>query len=271
MKGHILNTNGSASKPIEVPKFFSERIREDIVSKVLEAKKTKQPYSPSPVAGKQQSASGKMVHRRHVWRSGYGRGMSRVPRKIMLERGSQFNMVAAEVPSVRGGRRAHPPKIISMINTKSINKKEMKIAFLSALSATANKKMIFSKYQSLNEKDAKEFPEFPLIVESKITSLKTKDLIESLKNILKEPLFSVGSVKKKVRSGKGKIRGRRYKRNAGLLIVLSNGEKIKTKIIETKNVKNLSVTDLAKGGLGRITIYTENAINELKQKLGEKE
>ena len=80
-----------------MPNFFSAKIRDDIVSKILEAKKNKQPYAPSPVAGKQHAARGKVVHRRHVWRSGYGKGISRVPRKIMSRRGEQFNWVAAEV------------------------------------------------------------------------------------------------------------------------------------------------------------------------------
>src|SRR3989338_11600515 len=129
MKTKILDINGQAKKTIELPKFFESEIREDLVAKVLEARKRQQPYAPSPVAGKQHSAKGKIVHRRHVWRSGYGRGMSRVPRKIFSQKGSQFNWQAAEIPSARGGMRAHPPKVLGMINTKKINKKEKNIAF----------------------------------------------------------------------------------------------------------------------------------------------
>ena len=117
--------NGQAKKIIELPKFFENEIREDIVSKVLEAKKRQQPYSPSPVAGNQASASGKIKHHRHVWKSQYGRGMSRIPRKALSRKGSQFNWVGATVPNTRGGRRAHPPKVISMINTNKINKKDV--------------------------------------------------------------------------------------------------------------------------------------------------
>ena len=61
----------------------------------------------------------------------------------------------------------------------------------------------------------------------------------------------------------GKMRGRKYKSNAGVLVVVGKKEKIKTNAFETKNVGELSVVDLAKGGAGRLTIYTENAINEL--------
>ncbi len=263
MKSKIFDIKGKKTKEIALPSIFFQPIREDIVARILESKKTKQPYAPSLVAGKQHSASGKVIHRRHVWRSGYGRGSSRIPRKILLRRGSQSNWVGAEVASTRGGRRAHPPKTISMINTNKINKKEMKIALASALSATVDKKFVASKYEKLTEKD---IGHLPLIVESKIVSLKTKDFIFSLKEILGKKFFGIASKKKKIRKGKGKLRGRKYKSNAGLLIVTGHKEELKTKIVETKKVNNLSIIDLANGGLGRLTLYTENAIKELGDK-----
>jgi len=84
-----------------------------------------------------------------------------------------------------------------------------------------------------------------------------------MKKILGESLFEIAFGKKKIRSGRGKLRGRKYKNNAGFLIVTSGNEELKTKSIETKKVGNLSVLDLAKGGLGRLILYTENAIKEL--------
>jgi len=136
----------------------------------------------------------------------------------------------------------------------------MKIAFESAISATANEKTILSKYASLKNK---KISNLPLIVEGKISSLKTKKLLESIKKILGKELFSVALKKKEVRSGKGKLRGRKYKSNAGLLFVVGKNEKIKTKAFDVKKAGNVSVSDLAKGGLGRLTIYTENAVKEL--------
>ena len=266
-KAEIINLEGKKLKEIELPEFFSQKIREDTVAKILEIGKTRQPYGPSPVAGKQHAASGKIVHRRHVWRSGYGRGMSRVPRKILSRKGSQFNWVGAEVASTRGGRRAHPPKPGSMINTKKVNKKEMRTALLSALSATADKKSVLKKYGNLMEKDLRGLP---LIVESKIISLKTKELLDNLKNILGENLFALVSKNKKIRAGKGKRRGRKHRSNAGLLLVMGSKEKIDTRVFEAKNVKNLSIMNLAGGGLGRLVIYTEEAIKNLQEKFGEK-
>ncbi|OGJ13080.1 50S ribosomal protein L4 [Candidatus Pacearchaeota archaeon RBG_19FT_COMBO_34_9] len=264
MKSKILDIHGKEKGSIELPKAFSETVREDIIAKVIEAKKTRQPYSPSPVGGKQHSASGKIKHLRHVWKSSYGRGMSRVPRKIMTRRGSQFNWVAAEIPSAVGGRRAHPPKAISMINTKRINKKEMVLALKGALSATANEKIVSNRYERLKDK---KISGLPIIVESKIISLKTKELISSLKNILGEVLFEVSLKKRKIRSGKGKLRGRKYKKSLGLLLVTGNKEKIRTNAIDVRNAKELNVTDLADGGAGRLTIYTEEAIKNLGERI----
>ena len=218
MKGNILDIEGKKLKQIELPKFFDADVREDLIQKILEAKKIKQPYGPSPVAGNQASASGKLKHHRHVWKSQYGRGMSRVPRKLMSRKGSNFNWVGATVPNTRGGRRAHPPKSFSMISEIKINKKELKQAIISALSATASGKWIMKKYSSIKE----EPNNFPLITESKISTLKTKELILSMKKILGENLFELALKKKEVRSGKGKLRGRKYKSNMGLLIVVGD-------------------------------------------------
>ena len=262
MKTKILTIDGKSKGEIVLPKIFYVKIREDIVQKVLEAKKEKQPYGPSPVAGRQYSARGKIVHKRHVWKSQYGKGMSRVPRKIMSRRGSQFRWEGASSPNTKGGLRAHPPKPESMINTKKINKKEMKIAFESALSAVADKKFIEKKYSTITklERDA------PFVVESKFTELKMRDLVKSLRDILGEEIMNVAVKKKKIRAGKGKLRGRKHKISAGALIVVGKDEKLKTTMIDVANVSTLKVEDLAKGGLGRLTIFTESAVKFLGEK-----
>jgi large subunit ribosomal protein L4e len=260
MKTSVLEISGAEKSKIDLPEVFSKEIREDIVFKVLETKKIKQPYSPSPVGGKQHSASGKMRHRRHVWQTHYGRGMSRIPRKVMSRRGSQFHWVGAEISSARGGRRAHPPKVLGIINTKRINKKELQIALESAISATASARWINKRYKRLTEEDVKKAP---FIVDGKITSLKTKEALAVLKKILGNKVFELAIKVKTIRSGKGKSRGRRYKSNAGLIFVIGNKEKMKLKVIDHVKVKELGVKDLANGGLGRLAIYTEEAIKDL--------
>ncbi len=263
MKANIITIDGKKKGQIEIPSFFNVFVRENLVQKILEIKKVQQPYGPNPLAGNQYSASGKLKHHRKVWKSQYGRGISRIPRKIMTRKGSQFNWVGATVPNTRGGRRAHPPKVLSMINQKKINKKELKIAMKSALSATASAKWALKRYNSLKKEEIKDLP---LVVESKIVSLKIKDLISSLKKILGNKLFSLSIQKKTIRRGKGKLRGRRYKNNLGLLFVIGNNEKLKTTAFDVLKVEKLGLKDLANGGVGRLTIYTEKAIKDLEER-----
>ena len=113
----------------------------------------------------------------------------------------------------------------------------------------------------------KKVENVPFIVEKKLISLKTKDLISSLKKILRKDLFELALQKKSVRAGKGKLRGRKYKSTAGLLLVVGKDELLKTNSFDVVDAKSLGVTDLAKGGVGRLTIYTEEAIKELGEKL----
>jgi len=257
MKSQLLSIDGKKVKEIELPKLFSTKIREDIMKKVFEAEKQVQPYSPNPKAGRQHSASGISRKLRHVWKSGYGHGRSRVPRKIMWRRGTQFYWIGAEISSTRGGRRAHPPKIAHMLEKKKINKKELEIAMKSAIAGTAINDKVKGKYLRLADMEVKELP---IVVESKLLGLKTKELIKSLENILGK-LFVVALPEKRIRAGKGKLRNRKYKKSAGALLVIGNKEDIKTKVIETQHVGNLMVSDLYP--TGRLVVYTEEAINEL--------
>ncbi len=264
MKTKIYLVNGEKGEELILPEFFSKVVRADLIQKIIEAKKITQPYAPSPVAGNQHSASGKLKHLRHVWKSQYGRGMSRIPRKQLSRKGSQFNWVGATVPNTRGGRRAHPPKVLSMISSPSINKKELKLALMSAISATADKNLLSKRYETLKDK---KVDSLPIIVESKFTELKIKELLQILNKILGTDLYNIGIKKKSIRAGLGKLRGRKYKSNAGLLFVMGKDEKLKTKLFEVQTSDKLSVVDLARGGPARLTIYTKQAIKELGEKL----
>jgi|SRR3989344_6564257 len=263
MKTKLYGIDGKSGKEIEVPSFFSVRVREDILSKVLEAKKKVQAYGASPVAGRQHSASGILRHKRHSWKSSRGRGISRVPRKILWRRGTQFNWVGAEVSSAVGGRKAHAPKAMANRGVKNTNKKEERIAFISALAATANEKLLTKRYVTLNDKKIRSLP---FVVEDKFSELKTKQFKEALKNILGE-IYSVGEKKRTIRSGRGKMRGRKYKTNAGLLFVVGEKEKKKITGVEIQTANKLGVNDLAKGAPGRLVVYTERAIKDLEKRL----
>lgn len=263
MKIQILDVEGKKKSEIET-NIFDGEIREDIIQKVVEAEKRKQPYAPFYLAGKQASASGKIRHGRRKWKTAYGKGISRVPRKIFWRRGTQFYWQAATIASARGGRRAHPPKILSMLRIKKVNKKEKQKAFLSALALISSLEEIKKKYKTLEDK--KMEIKLPIIIEGKILQLKTKEFFSVLEKILQgKELKEVAIQKKSIRAGKGKMRGRKYKKTAGLLLVIGKEEEKKIKGIEIKKVNQLSVSDLASNG-ARLTVFTEEAIKGLEEK-----
>ena len=254
MKAILYTSDGNKKSQIELPKLFGIRIREDIAAKYFEVDKFIQPYTPFIGAGMRQSASGTISHKRHDWKGHYGRGISRIPRKTMSRRGTQFFWVGANIPGTRGGRKAHPPKGIG--KEKKINKKEIKIALSSGFAATANPKYIIKRYLTINNIDSA-----PIILES--LPEKTKKLNEIIKNILKDN-SSVAFKKKSVRAGKGKSRGRKYKLTAGILIILGKEEKARFSGFDVKYVDEVTISDLYP--LGRLAIYTQKAIKELEEK-----
>jgi ribosomal protein L4 len=258
MKIQILDTEGKKAREMTTG-LFEEPIREDIITKVVEAEKLKAPYSTKHRAGMASSASGVQRKRRHVWKSDRGRGLSRLPRKIMSRRGTQFNWIGAIIPSARGGRRAHPPK--GSLNLKKINKKEFTKALLSALTYVGANEELKKKYASL--KNEKLEVKLPLVVEEKLLALKTKDFLSALRKILGN-LYGVAMQKRTGRAGIGKMRGRKNKRNAGLLFVIGNKEDLRISGIEIVNVNDLTVTDLANNG-ARLTLFSENAIKDLEK------
>ena len=105
----------------------------------------------------------------------------------------------------------------------------------------------------------------PFVVD-KFDKTKTKEILAGLKNILGNDLFELAIKKKSIRAGKGTMRGRKYKSNAGLLIVIGNGETLKFNSVDVKKANSVGVPDLARGGVGRLTLYTESAINELNER-----
>jgi len=264
MKLQILNTEGKKVSEKET-KLFEEPVREDIIFKVIEVErmnsKREHPYAPKPYAGMGVSRNAR--HKRHSWKSDRGRGISRIPKKTFWRRGTQFAWEGATVPFARGGRRAHPPKVETRI--KKINKKELKKALLSCLTYVSNVNNLKKKYNSLNDKKIEI--NLPLVVESSILKLKTKDFFNSLKKVLNE-LYEIAIQKKSVRAGIGKRRGRKYKKSAGLLFIIGRDEDKKISGIDVVKTNNLKISDLASGG-ARLTLFSEQAVKELENILFE--
>lgn len=260
----VLDTNGNKIKEIET-KIFDSDIREDIVQKIAEIERLneKQEYAPFWLAGQQTSASGAVKHTRHVWKSDRGKGLARIPKKQMARSGDRFTWVGAVIPGTRGGRRAHPPKLGK--SEKKINRKERKIGLLSALAMTKSLEMIKKRYKTLSNGKLKL--DLPLVIESKMLGLKSKEFIGAISKITGEA-SKIAFQEKNVRAGRGKSRGRKYKKNSGALLVIGNKENKKVKGIDTLKANELKIKDIAKNG-ARIVIFTEESIKNLDEKLGE--
>ncbi len=260
MKVEILNLEGEKSKDIDLPTQFDEELRLDLIKKavlVIQAR-NRQPYGASERAGKDYSA--KLSRRRKNYKTPYGRGVSRIPRKTVWRRGTQFGWEGALAPGTTGGRKAHPPKATKIWN-KKINIKERKKAIRSAIASTINKDLVVKRGHLIDA--------VPLILENKLEGLsKTKEILSVMKKVgLDKELERVKI--KKVRAGKGKNRGRKYKTKVGPLIVVSENCKLEKSAINIQGVdvikvNNLNAEVLSPGTYpGRLVIWSEKSIEKL--------
>lgn len=261
MKLQILDTTGNKTKEIS-SEIFDGEIRNDIIQKIVEAEKESQPYAPFYKAGLQTSASGNVKHNRHVWKTDRGKGLSRYPKKRMSDKGDRFVWVAAAIPGVRKGRRAHPPRILRA--ELKINKKEHQLGLLSALAMVASSEQLKLKYDRLKNVDVKI--KLPLIVDSKMLALKSGEFFAALEKIVGKDLFEIAMQESKVRAGRGKMRGRRYKKNAGLLMIIGNKQEKKISGIDVKKVKDIKIEDLASNG-ARLIMFTEESVKDFEGRI----
>ena len=248
------------SEKIELPKVFETTLRPDIIRRAVLAEQSlkRQPKGVSPLAGRLVAVEN--------W--GPGRGAARVPRV----KGSRTHSAqrTAFIPQARGGHKAHPPKAEKNIIEK-INRKEHLLALKSAIAYTAQKDAVSNRGHRFEGK-----MEFPIVIESKAESIeKTSDAIRLLSNLgLSLELMRV-KLGKKVRAGKGKMRGRKYKVPVGPLIVVKDKEssliKAGRNILGTQviTINELTTELLAPGTYpGRLTIWTEDAIQSLIERFG---
>ncbi|MEM5829630.1 MAG: 50S ribosomal protein L4 [Candidatus Aenigmatarchaeota archaeon] len=257
MKAGLFDLQGKMVGEVELPKVFQEPLREDLIRRAflaIQANK-RQAYGTDVMAGKRTSAH-YHGYRRHRWTM-MSREMARMPRlhgKIPLQQ--MFR--ARFVPQAVKGREAHPPKVEKIWEQK-INEKERKKAIKSAIAATAMKEIVLKRGHKIEK-----LKELPLVVEDKIQEVKkSKELLKFLKEVgLEEELKRI---KEK------KIKGKRYKKKVGPLIIVSEDKGItkaaKNLRLDVCLVQNLNVEILAPGGVpGRLTIWSKSAI----EKLGER-
>ena len=259
----ILSIKNEEKGKKSLPQQFKEAIRPDLIARAvltLQANK-RQPYGASPNAGKRSSSI--VSKRRRKYRGTYGIGQSRTPRKVLTRRGTRMYFVGAFAPQTVGGRRAHPPKAVKILE-KKMNKKEKRKAIRSALAATIKKDIVKERGHSLPET-------YPFILDNSFESLnKTKETKAALATLgLKQELTR--SSKKTIRAGKGKSRGRKYKKKKGILLVVSKDcslEKSAKNIpgIDIVKINSLNTELLAPGTIpGRLTLFTEAALDKLEK------
>ncbi len=249
---NVYDLEGNVVGTLHLPTVFLAPIRRDIIRRAVHALLTSrlQPKGTDPLAGKRTTAVS--------W--GVGHGVARVPRIKGSSR-------AAFVPQAVGGRKAHPPRTDKKIK-EYINEKEKRLATISALAATAIPEIIKARGHRVDS--VKQIP--PVIVDDFEKLTKSRDVRKTLMALGLWEDVERAAKNKRVRAGKGKMRGRKYKVPKSLLIVASEGAEVALAArglpgVDVTSARLLNVVDLAPGGVpGRLTLYTVSAVNELAKR-----
>lgn len=251
-KAQVFDVKGNKVEEIVLPVFFSYPVRKDLIRRAFLSEFTKslQPKGRDPMAGKRTTAVS----------FGINLGLARVPR--VKNTGE-----AALAPNTVGGRLAFPPRVDKRIH-EEINEKEKRLAVISALSATAD---IFWVRQRGHIFSAESLP---IIVTDDIVKLtKTKDVLSVLEALKVAEDIERAKERKNIRAGKGKRRGRRYKKAKSVLIVTHELSPLFVKAatnlpgVDVITAQDVSVIHLAPGGHpGRLTIYTKSSIDVLRKR-----
>ncbi len=259
----IYTTEKNKAGEKQLPAQFNEEYRPDLIQRAVIAFESaaQQRFGSNARAGLRKSA--RTSKRRRDYRTTYGYGISRVARKIFSRRGTRMSWAGASTPQTRGGRRAHPPKSEKIVEQK-INHQEKQKAIRSAMAATLQKELV-------QQRGHKVPANYPFIMDSAFENLtKTKDVEKVLLSLGFEAELQRSAIKK-VRAGKGKLRGRYHRRKKGILIVVGQDCALRKAAqnvpgVDVVPVRSLNAHLLAPGAMpGRATLWTENAINILEK------
>ena len=259
-------------KNITLPEVFNTEIRHDLVKSAVHASRAnrRQPYGHREHDGKRSPQPG-MKHSVEWW--GKGRGVSRIMRKT-------GQRTAAQNPHTRGGRRAHGPMVAKKWSQK-LNSKQKIMARNSAISASVDKSIVSARGHKFSDE-----VRFPIIIGDYMESRNGTDEKYDLESIplqystrkfvammeglgLGDDLIRAKEGRK-IRAGKATMRGRKYRTPKSILLVVSKKEGLHKAAKNVPGVdviatKDLSAEDLAPGGdIGRLTVWTKSAIEELE-------
>jgi len=265
MRATVIDIQANKKEEINLPKVFDTLIRLDLIKRAVLAIQShkRQPSGTDMLAGMRTSAH------YHGVRDGPHHMMNIETARMKRIHGGPagLEMRARFVSQSIKGRTAHPPKV-EKIWYQKINKKERLLAIKSAIAATAKKDIVVKRGHLVDGL------ELPLVVVDDIQAFKkTKEVKDFLEKIGLKAEVERAMVKK-VRAGKGKSRGRKYKRKKSILFVVSEDKGI------SKAVKNISGTDfslvqnlntelLAPGTQpGRLTVWSQSAVKKIGEIYG---
>lgn len=263
MKTKIYNLDGKSTKSIELPSVFETEYKPKLIQRAVLAIQTAklQPKGADPRAGLKNTATYIGTRDAPAGTKTINTDKARLPR--LKNRRSIMSGRVAKVSQAVGGRTAHAPKSWKVIVEK-INKKEKKSALQSAIAATANKKLVLKRF--IFDGD------LPIVIDDKFEETKkTKEVSEILNKIGVGSDLENAKNKRRIRSGKGKARGRKIKQKKSALIVVGKNSKLLKASrnlpgVEAVTIKSLNVELLAPGAqAGRLVVWTESAIKELKE------
>mmetsp|Transcript_14712 Transcript_14712/g.37586 ORF Transcript_14712/g.37586 Transcript_14712/m.37586 type:complete len:360 (-) Transcript_14712:56-1135(-) len=241
-----------------MPAVFVSPIRPDLVHAVHTnmAKNHRQAYAVNVRAGHQHSAES--------W--GTGRAVSRIPR--VSGGGTHRAGQAAFGNMCRKGRMFAPTKTWRKWHRQT-NLTMRRQAVCSALAASALPSLVMARGHHVDQ-----VPELPLVVKGLEDVRKTKNAATVLATLGASADVQKVRDSKQIRSGKGKMRNRRYVMRKGPLVIYGDDSEFARAFrnipgVELASVDRLNLLQLAPGGhLGRFTIFTASAFAKLNDIFG---
>lgn len=158
---------------------------------------------------------------------------------------------------------AHPSKVETRLVYK-INEKENSKALRSAAAASFDATLVQLRGHKTPE-------DYPFILDTAVEQVKKTSAIEQTLQKLGFTEELQRSAQKKIRAGKGKLRGRRYQQRKGLLLVISKSCPLMQAAknlpgVDVVLVDALNAAVLAPGAMpGRATLWTEAALQRVEK------
>jgi len=163
----------------------------------------------------------------------------------------------------------YAPKRVWRRWTRKTNLNKRRFAVASSVAATALTSLVQARGHRVNH-----LKELPVVVDLDVKVDKTKKAQDLFKKLGLSDDVEASKDSKRIRSGIGKIRNRRFKHKRGPLVV-HNGETEQLRAfrnlpgVEFSHVHSLSILKLAPGGhLGRLVVWTKSAFEQLDKLFG---